>query len=239
MTNFTKTSTNEYKRRHDSVHWQFCEKLGFNRARLWYEHEPDIVVVDKVKKEIMIIDVAIPTDTKVCDKKQEKIEKYILLNNEIARLWQMKKVVVILILVGALETITTKFDKYIDSLGIEIRIEHVQKSALLGTAIIIRKVLSCQVPTKAYCCETFDIWLMSALTAKNRDTKISVLGEITLNMIMVIITSQYIIKICRISKHRVLNKCGQKHAKENAVTTRSELVLQHLFSRLPGKLNWS
>ena len=127
MTNFTKTSTNEYKRRHDSVHWQFCEKLGFNRARLWYEHEPDIVVVDKVKKEIMIIDVAISADTKVCDEKQEKIEKYILLNNEIARLWQMKKVVVILILVGALETITTKFDKYIDSLGIEIRIEHVQK----------------------------------------------------------------------------------------------------------------
>ena len=227
--NVTKTSTNEYKRRHGSVHWQFCEKLGFNRARLWYEHEPDIVVVDKVKKEIMIIDVAIPTDTKVCDKKQEKIEKYILLNTEIARLWQMKKVVVILILVGALETITTKFDKYIDSLGIEIRIEHVQKSALLGTAIIIRKVLSCQVPTKAYCFETFDIWLMSALTAKNR----------TLNMIMVIITSQYIIKICGISKHRVLNKCGQKHAKKNAVTTRSELVLQHLFSRLPGKLNCS
>ena len=70
--NVTKTSTNEYKRRHGSVHWQFCEKLGFNRARLWYEHEPDIVVVDKVKKEIMIIDVAIPTDTKVCDKKTRK-----------------------------------------------------------------------------------------------------------------------------------------------------------------------
>ena len=89
----------EYKRRHDGVgwyvHWQFCEKLGFNRARLWYEHEPervvkknfkilwdftiqcdhmiearrpDIVVVYKVKKETMIIVVAKPGDTKVCDK---------------------------------------------------------------------------------------------------------------------------------------------------------------------------
>ena len=97
----------EYKRRHDSVrrhkHWQFCEKLGFIRARLWYEHEPesvvenrnfkilwdftlqcdhmiearrpDIAVVDKVKKETMIIDVAIPRNTKVCDKEREKIEK--------------------------------------------------------------------------------------------------------------------------------------------------------------------
>ena len=55
----------------------------------------------------------------------------------------MKKVVVFLIVVGSLGTITTKFGNYIESLGIEIRIEHVQKSALLGTARIIRKVLSC------------------------------------------------------------------------------------------------
>ena len=66
-----------------------------------------------------------------------------MLKDEIARLRQMKKVVVILIVVGALGTITTKFDKYIESLGMEIRIEHVQKSALLGTPRIIRKVLPC------------------------------------------------------------------------------------------------
>ena len=52
----------------------------------------------------------------------------------------MKKVVVIPIAVGALGTTTTKFEKYIESLGIEIRIENIQKSALLGTARIIRKV---------------------------------------------------------------------------------------------------
>ena len=46
------------------------------------------------------------------------------------------------IVVGALGTITTKFEKYIESLGTEIRIEHVQKSTLLGPARI-RKVLSC------------------------------------------------------------------------------------------------
>ena len=69
-----------------------------------------------------------------------------MLKDEIARLWQMKKVVVIpavVVVVGALGTITTKFEKYIESLGIEIKIEHVQKSALLGTVRIIRKVLSC------------------------------------------------------------------------------------------------
>ena len=35
-----------YKRRHDSVgryaHRKFCEKRGFSRARLWYEHESEV-----------------------------------------------------------------------------------------------------------------------------------------------------------------------------------------------------
>ena len=152
-----KLAQKECKQRHDSVrryvHWQFCEKLGFNRARLWYEYEPEslvenenskilwnftiqcdhmiearrpgIVVVDKVKKGTMIIDVAIPGDTRVCDKEREKIKKRSLLKDKIARLWQMKKVLVIPVVVGALGTIATKFEKYVESIGIQIRIEHV------------------------------------------------------------------------------------------------------------------
>ena len=54
----------------------------------------------------MIIVVAMPGDTRVCDKEQEKIEKYSLLKDGIARLWQMKKVIVIPIVVEALGTIT-------------------------------------------------------------------------------------------------------------------------------------
>ena len=61
----------------------------------------------------MIIDMAIPGDTRVCDKDREKMEKYCLLKDKTARLWQMKKVVVIPIVVGALGTITTKFKNYI------------------------------------------------------------------------------------------------------------------------------
>ena len=66
-----------------------------------------------------------------------------MLKNEVAKLLQMKKVAEIAIVVGVLGTIATKFEKYIESLGIKIRLQHVQKSALLGTARIIRKVLSC------------------------------------------------------------------------------------------------
>ena len=82
---------------------------------------PDIAIVEKVKKKTMIIDVSMPGDTRVCNKEQKKIKKYGLLKDEIAILWQMKKVHVILIAVGALGAITTKFEKYIESFSIEIR----------------------------------------------------------------------------------------------------------------------
>ena len=52
---------------------------------------PDMVGVDKVKKETMITDVAILGDTRVCNKEREKIEKYSLLKEETARSWQNKK----------------------------------------------------------------------------------------------------------------------------------------------------
>ena len=51
-----KLAQKEYKRRHDSVkgyvYWQFCEKLGVNRARLWCKHEP-VSVVEKENFKIL------------------------------------------------------------------------------------------------------------------------------------------------------------------------------------------
>ena len=49
------------------------------------------MVGKKLKKYTMILDVAIPGDTRVSGKELEKIEKYSLLKDEIARLWQVKK----------------------------------------------------------------------------------------------------------------------------------------------------
>ena len=72
-----------------------------------------ILVVDKLKKETMIIDVVILGDTRVSDEKREKAKNYSLLKIETAELWQMKKIVVIPILAGALGAILTKCEKYI------------------------------------------------------------------------------------------------------------------------------
>ena len=55
----------------------------------------------------------------------------------------MKEVIVIPLVVGALGAISVGFEKYIAAIEIEMRVEHAQKTALLGTARILRMVLGC------------------------------------------------------------------------------------------------
>ena len=151
------------------VHWRLCKKQDLESAEKWYEHnplsvvendkfkilwdfviqcdreviarKPDIVVIDKEKKETKIIDIAIPGDKRVDEKEREKIDKYRILRDEIARLWKMKKVHVIPVIVGALGTVSKNFEKHVSDIGIVLKVEHAQKTALLGTARILRLVL--------------------------------------------------------------------------------------------------
>ena len=73
----------------------------------------------------------------------KKIEKYKVLKDEITRMWDMKEVIVIPVVVGALGAISTRFEKYIAASEIEMRVKHAQKTVLLGTARILRLVLEC------------------------------------------------------------------------------------------------
>ena len=54
------------------------------------------------ERKVVIIDVAIPGDDRVKDKELEKLEKYELLKNEIAKVWCMQKVFVVPVVIGAL-----------------------------------------------------------------------------------------------------------------------------------------
>ena len=89
----------------------------------------------------MIIDIAVPGDTRIKQKEQEKIEKYQDLKREIARLWRLRKVSVIPVVVGALRCVTKEAEHYVEKIGIKIRTEVIKKTALLGTARTLRKVL--------------------------------------------------------------------------------------------------
>ena len=102
------------------IHWRICGKFELDRAKKRYEHKtegvsesanckvlwdvviqldkeiearrPDMVVLDKISKEVKISDIAIPGDFRVCEKELEKINKYKLLKDEIARLWSVRKI---------------------------------------------------------------------------------------------------------------------------------------------------
>ena len=97
--------------------------------------------MDRKGKSCIIIDNTVPGDCRVCEKEIEKIEKYQYLKRELKTLWSLKKVEVVPVVVGALGCISKGFSRWMDMLGITLSVRMVQKSVLLGTARILRKVL--------------------------------------------------------------------------------------------------
>ena len=145
-----------------------CEKYGLNKTEKWYEHcpegvvedenskllwdiniqcdnviearRPDLIIVEKKTKDAIIIDVAVPGDCRIHEKENEKVEKYQDLKREIKRLWSLRTVKVVPVVVGALACVSKIFNRWMEMLGLEVDVGTVQKTALLGTARIIRKV---------------------------------------------------------------------------------------------------
>jgi hypothetical protein len=87
----------------------------------------------------MLIDVAIPGDRNVIKKEAEKILKYKDLITEIWRMWNVKTRATPVI-IGATGTISKSFRKYLSSIPGKHDIKELQKTAVLGTAHILRKV---------------------------------------------------------------------------------------------------
>ena len=89
----------------------------------------------------MLIDVAISGDRNVIKKETEKILKCKDLTIEIQRMWKVKRKV-IPVIIGATGTISKSFRKYISNIPGNHGVKELQKTAILGTADILRKVLT-------------------------------------------------------------------------------------------------
>ena len=98
------------------------------------------MVVNKKDRKCYIIDVAVPGDVRIAEKETEKIEKYDELKREVERLWKVKAKVIPIVL-GTLGTVTRSLSNYIKEIGLKTQIKLIQKSVLLGTARVLRKVL--------------------------------------------------------------------------------------------------
>ena len=92
------------------------------------------------------------------DKGLEKLEKYQLLRDEIAKVWRIRKVIVVPVVIGALRAVSVNFKEYMKRIGVNVRLEVIQKTALLGTAKILRKVKESIVPVRRRKRETWEPW---------------------------------------------------------------------------------
>ena len=151
------------------LHWDICKQLGMELGTKWYDHNPepvtenedikilwdltiqtdkrlphnrpDIFVIDKAKKECHIIDVACPGDSRIVLKEEEKIDKYRDLAIEIEAIWRLKKVLIVPVVIGALGSITDRLEGYLTDIHVGLKPVTMQKTVLLGSARILRRVL--------------------------------------------------------------------------------------------------
>ena len=100
-----------------------------------------IIIIIIIKRTCMLIDVAIPGDRNVIKKEAEKILKYKDLTIEIQRMWNVKTRVKPVI-IGATGTISRSFRKYVSDVPGNHDVKELQKTAILGTAHILGKVLT-------------------------------------------------------------------------------------------------
>ena len=144
----SKIAQTDYKERHDKVasmlHWNLCSKYNLPTADKWWEHKvdkvlqkedvkilwgfkiqtdkhladniPDMTVVEK--KRVWIIDVAIPGESRMEEKEQEKISKYQDLKTEIESLWE-KQATVVPVVIGSLGAIPKDLRKHLGTIGLE------------------------------------------------------------------------------------------------------------------------
>jgi len=154
------------------VYWELCKKYGVRvNSEKWYEecpdevrksecgeyeiwwdraiqtpkrldhNRPDVVIIDKKRSHWTIIDFSVPGDRNVLNKETEKVEHYTPLSYEIRKLHKVSTKIVPLV-VGSLGVVTIHLEENLRMLDIPHVQGSMQISAVLGTAIILRKVLS-------------------------------------------------------------------------------------------------
>ena len=94
-----------------------------------------MVVVDKKARSCKIIDFAVPGNSRIEEKEKDKIEKHQELGRELQKIWNVKMKIIPLV-AGSLGAIHR-----LKQIGITAEIAQVQKTILLGTARLLRKVL--------------------------------------------------------------------------------------------------
>ena len=146
-----------------------CRKYGIECGDKWYDHQPlavaenrgvritwnmtvctdkklnhnrpDITLVRKDTQEWTLIDIAVTADKNIINTEEGKVDRHSDLAFETKRIHRALKVTVILIVIGALGTISKNKKTWHGKLDIPDVVGSAQLSTILGTAHILQKVL--------------------------------------------------------------------------------------------------
>ena len=150
------------------IHWEMCEKFKFDPTNECYMHNPApvlekdthkllcdfniqtdhlilartpyLIMIIIKKRTCKIVDFAVPADHRIKLKECEKKDKHLDLARELKKLWNMQMTSV-LIVIGAVGTVTKWLLKRLEDLEVGGRVETIQTTTLLRTARIQRRVL--------------------------------------------------------------------------------------------------
>jgi hypothetical protein len=104
-------------------------------------NRPDLVLFDKKAETAIIVDIAIPLDDNLDTTIAEKKRKYLPLAVELKDIYKLNSTSIVPLVTNGL--VTKEWSKLMDKLQLHERhCKTMQKVAVLGTANIVRKVLS-------------------------------------------------------------------------------------------------
>ena len=106
-------------------------------------NRPDITLINKRTRTVALIDISCPNDHNIAAKRMEKMRVYNDLAIEVQTLWNMRKVDIVPIVIGATGFFYKNFNDDLKKIGIDNDFDKAwgQKIVILGTCHIVRAFL--------------------------------------------------------------------------------------------------
>ena len=151
------------------IHWHVCCHFGVPLESRWYRHHPDrlvetdditmmwdttistaanikanrpdICLRNKKTNTCLLIDISCPANGNIGKKHAEKLAKYRELQEEISGMWHCRTLLVPVVL-GVLGTVQADIARWLYIIPGHDHMQHLQKTVLLGSTRILRKVMS-------------------------------------------------------------------------------------------------
>ena len=152
------------------IHWRILKDIKSPTTQHWYNHKPlhtthtedhtimwdmpiptdipipnnrpDIIIHNKKLRTCLLIDISIPQDQNITKKTSEKILKYKHLEIELQQCWNLSKIQTVPVVIGALGTVSTSIEKYLQLISPNLNFQMIQKTTLIGTQQILRRSLT-------------------------------------------------------------------------------------------------